>query len=102
MQKEVLNVNTANITDTKGARAILERRQGDDRTYSVDTLHYHVRQGNLPAYIFDAEGDLVRWQPSSERRGASYIFLKYDVENFPLESKVGRKPKPKTVPTPTI
>lgn len=91
MQKEILSVGTGDITDTNGARAILTRRLCRD--YSKYTLQYHVRQGNLPAYVFDDEGDLVRWHPYNERQGASYIFLKRDVEGLPLESKAGRKPK---------
>lgn len=94
MQKDILSINTAEITDTKGALGILTQRLGRD--YSKYTLQYHVRQGNIPAYVFD-EGDLVRWHAYNERQGASYIFLKRDVEALPLESKAGRKPK--TAPT---
>jgi hypothetical protein len=87
---ELAHALISEITDTSGALLMLSTRLGRD--YSRDTLHYHVRQGNLPAYIFE-DGDLVRWRIDTTRVGASYIFLKRDIENLPLESKVGRKPR---------
>lgn len=89
--KCVLKASTTEITDTKGALAILRRRQGG-REYSDRTLQYHAQHGNLPVYVFD-DGDLVQWVPGGKRLGASYIFLRHDVESFPLRNRAGRKPK---------
>ncbi len=59
MSTDLSGVYARDITDTSGALFILEQRLG--KKFSPDTLHYHVREGNLPAYVF-VNGELVRWQ----------------------------------------
>lgn len=84
-------VYAKDLTDTAGALHILEQRSG--QRFSPDTLHYHVRAGNLSAYVF-INGELVRWQAEEQRRGQTFIFLKGDVYGLPIDPKKrGRKPK---------
>lgn len=89
--KRLTGVFTEDLTDTKGALLILTARQG--REYSRHTLQYHVRQGNLPAYVF-IEGNIVRWEPDAKGKiGVGHLFVKADVQALPLDNKAGRKPK---------
>ncbi len=88
MRTDLSGVYARDITDTSGALYILEQRLG--KKFSPDTLHYHVREGKLRAYVF-VNGELVRWQTGEKRRGQTLIFLKKDIYNFNLpEKKRGR------------
>lgn len=88
MSSELSGVYARDITDTSGALYILKQRSG--KNFSPDTLHYHVREGNVPAYVF-VNGELVRWQTGEKRRGQTLIFLKRDIYNLnPPEKKRGR------------
>jgi len=95
MQNEEINFISELITDIAGVREILKARAGGENEYSRQTLHYHVQKGNLAAYIFHGM-DLVRWDRNNaeHHQGKEYIFFKRDIMAMPLNSRVGRKPKP--------
>jgi hypothetical protein len=84
MSTELQGVYASDITDTSGALHILKERSGKD--FSPDTLHYFVREGKLPAYVF-YNSQLTRWTSEHKRRGQGMLFLKRDIYSIDTSRK---------------
>jgi len=73
---DIKRMLVGDLTDTEGAAGILAERF--KRHVSVDSVHRFVRDGALPAWIFQ-HGEITQRNPEQPSKGKDLLFLKADL-----------------------